>query len=311
MPPDRRPFFSVVIPVYNGVPYLAEAMESVAAQTFADWELIVVDDQSTDGTRALVEEFRAARPGLAIAYHYMPEKRGVCPGRVRNYGVARSRGEWVTFIDHDDKWLPAKLERHHEAALAHPEAGAIHNDEIFFDAGGPLNGGKPRLASQAGYDPAALRGDCFARQFQGNLFGLSCTSVRRTVFDAVGGFDEGIEGTDDYDLFLRIAAEYPAYFVDEALTLYRIHPTNMSKNEVFMTENLLKTVRKICAAHPERVARLPRNSGRDRLYFLYNVLGTQYAKRRETWKARRYFAGAARQIPTSVGAWARLIYPSL
>lgn len=305
---DREPFFSIIMPVYKGMPYLPESIASILKQTFTDWELIVADDQSPDESAQAVIAIRDAHPGSAILYHRKPEKVGNSPARVRNFGLGKARGKWITFLDQDDLWEPERLRLHFEAITANPDARMVHNDEIFIDSKGAKLSQAGRILSNPVLGAAKVSGWCFETEFHGNFFGLSCVCLRRDVFDEVGTFDEGVFGTEDYDLFLRVTARHPVLFIDKPLTYWRTHGNNMSSDGILMTGNIIKSLKNICASGASQLETI-RSVKNDRFFFLHCVLARKQAEKGELSKARGNYLEALRYKPASVGTWVRLLLP--
>ncbi len=198
------PQVSVIIPTYNRAAMLGDAVGSVLGQTFRDFELIVVDDGSSDETRqqlaALAGEFtvlRTRRQGVAAA---------------RNHGAANSTGRYLAFLDSDDLWLPEKLECQLSAHRAHPEMRISHTDEIWVRKDRRVN---PR-------DKHAKRGGWIFR-YSLPMCRISPSSViiERSLFEQVGGFDRRFCVCEDYELWLRITAIQPVLFVERKLTIKR------------------------------------------------------------------------------------------
>jgi len=207
---------SVVVAAYNQGPWLAQAIESVRAQTFVDWELVVVDDGSTDETPSIVARY-AADARVVYIRQARAERSSA-----RNRGIAASSGRLVAFLDADDLWRPEKLARQIAALAVDPAAGLCYTIARFIDsAGRPLPVRKPLRP---------LSGDVFARLMRGNVLILASVVARRVCLDAVGGFDRAVTpyGCEDWDLWLRIARRWPIAVVDEELTLYRRHGGNTS-----------------------------------------------------------------------------------
>jgi glycosyltransferase involved in cell wall biosynthesis len=184
------PEVSVVLPTRNRAPLVRRAIASVLAQTFSDWELIVVDDGSADNTAEVVRSFTDPRLQLL--------RLTDCgsPGRARNEGVAGSRGALVAFLDSDDEWLPSKLERQ-VACLRHDSGVAV---VYCLDQ---------RVDDQTGRKAPVSRslpeGDVFTALVWGWNPALSSIVVKRSVLLAVGGFDPALPAFNDHDLMLRIA----------------------------------------------------------------------------------------------------------
>jgi glycosyltransferase involved in cell wall biosynthesis len=198
---------SVIIPLYNARDVIGDTLATVRAQTWRDWDTVVVDDGSTDGSGDLV---RAAGP--AVRYIWQ-ENRGAAAAR--NRGVAESHGESVAFLDHDDLWDPTKLAKQLRVLETRPEVGMVITDVAHTDRTGRLLG-----IVGPGYAPSLP----FARQFvRGYVPTPSATLVRRSVLDAVGGFNEAFDaaGMDDYELWARIAARFEIANIAEPLTYHR------------------------------------------------------------------------------------------
>lgn len=196
---------SVVIPTFNRCGFVCEAVASVCAQRHARYEIIVVDDGSTDGTAAVlqcqfgerVEVVQTANRGAAAA---------------RNRGVAASRGEVIAFLDSDDLWLPGKLAAQAAFFADHTAAEICQTDEIWIRNGVRVN-------------PCAHHrkpsGDIFEPSLRRCLVSPSTVMLRRALFDRVGGFDERLPACEDYDLWLRITRNTPVWLVDRALVVKR------------------------------------------------------------------------------------------
>jgi glycosyltransferase involved in cell wall biosynthesis len=194
------PKVSVVIPTYERVSTIARAIDSVMAQSFSDFELIVVDDGSTDATAELIGR------DYPEALFLWQDNRGV--SAARNAGVSLASGEWIAFLDSDDAWLPEKLERQLSALANEPELLLSHTDEIWIRNDRFVN--KPKEYSKSG---GRIYRQCLP------LCGICPSSVliRRDLFDEIGGFDETFPVCEDYDLWLRITAREPVHYLDEAL----------------------------------------------------------------------------------------------
>ena len=214
------PEVSVVIAVYNQARWVGEAIASVRTQTFADWELVVVDDGSTDATSEVVA--RHADDARIRCLRQPHAERAAA----RNRGIAATAAPLVAFLDADDWWLPTKLERQVAALAAAPEAAFCYTPARFVDEDGrPLPLRKP---------VHAMAGDVFGKLLRANVVILASVVARRRCLEAVGAFDAGLPafGCEDWDLWLRLARRWPVAVVDEELTLYRRHSTNTGWEQV-------------------------------------------------------------------------------
>jgi glycosyltransferase involved in cell wall biosynthesis len=213
---------STVIPVHNGEAYLAEAIGSTLSQTHPPIEVLVVDDGSTDATPSVAREF-----GDDVRY-VRQDQSGV--SAARNHGVQLARGELVAFLDHDDAWLPPKLERQVAAIESERATMAICALNVV-DGRGTVT-----------HTTRLKEGDLLANMliFDGRET-ISCSSTgvcRREEFLRAGGFDVNLGMSADWDLLVRMLLGGKVVYVDEPLTLYRVHGTNMSRNIGAMERDL-------------------------------------------------------------------------
>ena len=215
-----RPLVSVVMAAKNYARFLPVAVESVLRQTFADWELLVIDDGSSDHTPEAVRPFLADR-----RVRYFRSDRLGQP-RAKNLGIGLSRGEYVAFLDADDAWLPTKLEKQLGMFRQKPDVGVVYSRRSLIDeSGAPLAASRPAATPQA----APPRGGVLNEMFVQNFVCFSSVVVRRSVFAHVGGFEPQWDLAIDYDLWLRVAKHYAFDAVDEELVLYRTGHGNLSK----------------------------------------------------------------------------------
>jgi GT2 family glycosyltransferase len=282
----------VVIAAFNAEGTIGETLESIAAQTFRDYEVIVVDDGSTDRTAEIVGLIAAERPQV------------VCLGQpnrgqpaARNRGIGAARGRYVAFVDADDLWMPEKLEKQVRYLDAHPEAGMVYSDaEVFDGASGKtlcLVSDKCRL----------YEGDVLERLFLKCFIPSPTPMVRRAVFDEVGLFDEtrGFEMAEDWPMWLRIAARWRVGVVREPLAKYRIH--GASQTRTANVETTLKgrrlIVERAIERDPERLSGLKARA----LAALEISAGLRYLKLGKRSEARARFASAVRERRASLGAY--------
>ena len=207
------PKVSVIIPTYNRARILGEAIDSVLSQRYNDFELIVVDDGSTDGTEELVASYL---PRLTYLYQ---EHQGV--SAARNRGIASARGEYLSFLDSDDLWIKDKLSSQIHFMESHPECLICYTDEIWIRKGVRVNPMKKHKK---------YSGMIFEQCLPLCIVSPSSVLIARTLLDAVGTFDESLEVCEDYDLWLRIAARYPIHFIETPLIVKRGgHEDQLSK----------------------------------------------------------------------------------
>ncbi len=193
------PLVSVIIPTYNRAALVAEALASVKAQTFRDFEIVVVDDGGTDGTWEVLSdcgEIRARRH---------PHRRGV--SAARNTGINAARGQWLAFLDSDDLWLPDKLARQMAYLTTRPSLCLCQTDETWVRRGVRVN--KPLRHRK-------VAGRIFLPSLERCMISPSAVMVHRRLFQDHGAFDETLPAAEDYDLWLRLTWRYEVGLVDDA-----------------------------------------------------------------------------------------------
>ena len=198
------PQISVIITTYNRAAMVTEAVESVLAQEMTDFELIVIDDGSTDET-----EERLSIYGSRLKY-YQQENAGV--SSARNRGLESARAPLVAFLDSDDLWLPAKLQVQHKYMMEHPEVHICQTEEIWWRNGRQVN---PKRHHRK---PS---GDIFRRSLDLCLVSPSAVMMRRELFEKVGYFDEELPAAEDYDLWLRVSVEYQVPLLPDPVVIKR------------------------------------------------------------------------------------------
>jgi glycosyltransferase involved in cell wall biosynthesis len=208
-----RPLVSVIIPTYNRNGLIGLTLDSVARQTFRDYEVIIIDDGSTDGTSESVS--RRPEP---IRY-LRQEHRGVAAAR--NRAMEEASAPLVAFLDSDDVWLPDFLAEVTTALTTHPEAAMAYSNFRTVDAHGQKLRGH-RKAQHGGAVTAPLFSSIFIH--------TSCVVARRDLILEAGGFDEGMTANEDYDLWLRLSLTYPFVSLSKSLCLRRSHNGSLSRN---------------------------------------------------------------------------------
>ena len=211
------PTVSVVLPTYDRGDVLGRAIESVLAQTYREFELLVVDDGSTDDTAAVVGSFDDPR----ITYVEHANNRGACAAR--NTGIRESTGEFVAFQDSDDEWHPEKLRRQMDAfADAPASVGVVYTG---FTRHGD---GTETYHPGPGVDPK--EGDVRESLLRQNFVTTQAAVVRRRCLDDVGGFDERLPRFQDWELWLRLSERYEFSLVDESLVTAHDRPDSISND---------------------------------------------------------------------------------
>lgn len=222
---------SVIIPTFNRRRLLARALESVVAQQGVAFEVLVIDDGSSDGTREMV-----AREFPSVNY-FRQENRG--PAAARNAGIVKARGKWIAFLDSDDEWLPGKLEAQLRFFSENPDYRVCQTEEIWIRRGKRVNPMKKHRKTG---------GWIFERCLALCLISPSAVMIRRDVFDSAGVFDESFPACEDYELWLRITARFPIGFIEKPyLRKYGGHEDQRSRAfeamDLFRIRALAKIIR--------------------------------------------------------------------
>ena len=209
----QKPQISIIIPTYNRGWILKEAIDSVLSQNCTDFELIVVDDGSTDNTLALLQAYKGRLNLL------QQENRGV--SSARNLGIKNSCGQYIAFLDSDDLWLPDKLSFQLEFFILHREALICQTEEMWIRNGTRVNPGKKHKK---------ISGHIFEQSLSLCLVSPSAVMMDRRLFEETGIFDENLHACEDYDLWLRTTLKYPVFLLDKPLVIKRGgHPDQLSK----------------------------------------------------------------------------------
>jgi glycosyltransferase involved in cell wall biosynthesis len=234
------PRVSVIISTYNRASYLAEAIRSALAQSYADVEIIVADDGSDDNTAEVVAGF-----GDTVTYVGLPHSG--LPAATRNGGLRVATGTFIAFLDSDDLFLPHKLSVQVPALESHPDSGFVYSNAYFFreDPQQPIGYGLDGLPSPSG--------DVLADLLRGNFVSSPCVAlIRRSHLDVVGAFDDNprLMAVEDYDLWLRLAAQFPVIFEPETVAAVRRHRRSMSRDVATLRSRALLVLAKLEADHP-------------------------------------------------------------
>jgi glycosyltransferase involved in cell wall biosynthesis len=214
-----QPTVSVVIPTHNRAQYIGETIQSVLAQTYADYEIIVVDDRSTDNTGEIIQSLSQERD-----IRYFSQPCGSAPA-ARNYGLQQAQGKYIAFLDSDDLFMPEKLGKQVTFLDEHASVALVHTGyEKFSDDGEDL-----------GYrDTSKITGKYYHAMLLdwSVLIATPCVLVRKVVLDEVGDFDETMRAAEDLDLWRRIAQRYEIGVIPEMLCRVRVHAGSLSTGKV-------------------------------------------------------------------------------
>ncbi|HIK07287.1 MAG TPA: glycosyltransferase family 2 protein [Trichormus sp. M33_DOE_039] len=256
------PKVSVIIPAYNAMAFLPTTLDSVLQQTFSDYEVIIVNDGSSDGIVHWFTQIIDVRVKLITQ-----ENQG--PAAARNNGITNSQGDYIAFLDADDIWEATKLEKQVAILEANPTIGLVYSWVGSIDAQGNIDN---KIRKNI------FEGNVWEKILEHNI--IECGSnpmVRRKCFDNVGVFDPCLAYAQDWEMWVRIASRYAFKVVDETLVYYRSHPSNRSKNWQIMEQNYNLIFEKSFAFAPEYLSPEDLENLENRIYGFANL--------RIAWKA--------------------------
>ena len=222
---ETTPAVSVVICAYNAAPYIADTIESVFAQTYQDYEIIVVNDGSTDDTEQVLA------PYFDRIFYVRQENAG--PGAARNTAIRCALGHYIALLDSDDQWLPQYLETMLARLQAEPEIDVLYPNAILF--------GTPQWEGKLFQDVCPSRAPVTLEMFLTRECNVFISAVfKREILDIVGTFDETLRGSEDFDLWLRMLQQgYRFDFLREPLVRYRKRDDSLSSSSARYFQNVL------------------------------------------------------------------------
>lgn len=235
------PRVSIIMNCYNGEAYLKEAIDSIYAQTFADWEIIFWDNASTDASPAIARSYDGR-----LKYHRAEITTPL--GAARNAALGLATGEYIAFLDTDDKWMPTKLAQQVWLMDSNPSLGLVHTDAFCFHQS---SGATTRHFAVLGHQPP--RGGIFAYLLMANAIIMPSVMLRAEALrQQKEWFDERFEIYPDFDLFRRIAHDWACDYVNEPLAFYRVHSaSSCTRNHSRAADELTMTLEKLCVLFPE------------------------------------------------------------
>jgi glycosyltransferase involved in cell wall biosynthesis len=256
------PKVTVIIPAYNAMKYLPKTVESVLNQTLTDFEVLIINDGSSDGIVEWASQITDLRVRLISQ-----ENQGTAAAR--NTGIVESQGEYIAFLDADDIWEPTKLEKQAQCLDNNPLAGLVDAWTAFIDENGKLTGLVMNHETE---------GDVYKEVVETCDSSVCCGSspmIRRSCFDTLGLFDRE-SYIEDVDMWIRIATRYHYGVVKEPLVKYRMHPNNKSKDCESMLRGFRQLIEKIYSSLPTEILYLrARSYGRLYIFLAWRSIDTQ------------------------------------
>jgi glycosyltransferase involved in cell wall biosynthesis len=276
---------SVIIPSYNTGSFVCDAVRSALEQTFSPIEVLVIDDGSTDKTRAALEQYKDC-------IRYYRQENGGCSS-ARNTGIRLASGRFFAFLDADDVWLPDKLSKQYDLLARRPEIGLVHSDIWYLDE----DTGEKFLKAVG---REGFTGDCYTRFFSENRILTSSVLVRQECFDKVGVFDEKLRRAEDWDMWMRIARHYHFAYINESLLDYRLHHASLTNNTSKMREAELHVLSKAFKADPQLSRQFGRSFINNTLSHKSYCVGNHFLREGNFRVARHYFGISILFNPTHI-----------
>ncbi len=237
----HTPVVSIIMNCYNGEAYLREAIDSIYAQSFEDWEIIFWDNASTDNSANIANSYDKK-------LKYFRAESTTSLGAARNLALSKASGEFIGFLDTDDRWLPSKLEKQISLFQSNNQLGIVHSDVLCRDE---MSGKSYGHFANLGHEPE--RGNIFQYLLMNNAIGMQSVVLRKkALLEQDTWFDERFEIYTDFDLFRRIAHDWQVDHVRDILAVYRIHEASSStKFHSKAADELALTLEKFRKLYPE------------------------------------------------------------
>lgn len=275
---------SIIIPTYNRADLILQTIQSVLTQTFTDYEIIVIDDGSTDNTAEVLRDFIESGKILYIRQENSGESAA------RNHGLRLAHGEYIAFLDSDDLWLPQKLEAQVSCLDAHPEAGLVQSSFTKFDGSTGKDLGVRNTTWFSGWIyPEIL-------MHWSDLMAVDAVLIPVKVLKHIGGFGENLSNGEDIDLWRRISRHYPFTAMPEVLTKVRVHSNSTSANKAEASKAFHIYLEKAFAEDSSlSIGFRKRALANMYAYMAYNQIGSASTRnqiqsiRRDSWTALIYF----------------------
>ena len=239
-----RPLVSVIIPAWNAETFLAETLNSVFAQTWPHFEVIVVDDGSNDGTAAVAKAFAEASGERSTELRLIRQQNGG-PSSARNAGLRVAGGDYLTFLDADDLWLPETLEKLVGFAETHPDASLVFGDAGSFDHNGIRFDSFFEKHGCPATDNRGIVVNALEKLLESNFILTGALLLRRECIARAGYFDESISHGEDYDFWIRVTLSHSIGCIGDRLMMRRIHASNLSSREANFYDAKIYSLKKL------------------------------------------------------------------
>lgn len=265
------PLISIVTPTYNRANFLPEAIESVLSQDYENYELLIIDDGSTDNSKDVIEKYMDSKK---IRYLYQSNSG---QSVARNRGIEEANGDFICFLDSDNRWLPGKLSASVEAFERNPEADIVYGDVVLINEQGHEFSRKNMKRYSGKITTHLLKDNCVS---------MNTTMSKTNSIRAVGGFSGQVKVADDYDLWLRLSAEYTYKYIPKLMADYRVMTNQISSDKKRRFSSNEEIIRRFLVANPNL---LSVSEQRDALNFFYTRAARHFSGTKNFKLANKYF----------------------
>lgn len=294
--PVTSPLVSIGVASFNNAAYITETLDSINYQTYSNWELLIVDDASTDESVRVISDWLEAHPAITARLIQNPLNRGIC--HTFNRFLSEAKGEYISIIGSDDRFLSNKLSRQVTILEGAPaDTGVVYSDVSKINARGDII--EPSVYATGQIKP--FSGDVWLEMLKTNFLGAMTVLIRRECFTRLGFFDEQL-AYEDWDMWLRISREYNFVYQPEVTCHYRIHGASvLHKKRPQIIESSLLLLQKqagISAAGDVLIAGHLRDLS-EQLYLLGSPASTLWLRR--SWQQHRHLRGLALLAASQLG----------
>lgn len=285
---NNKELISIITPTFNRSQFIHYAIRSVITQTISNWELLIIDDGSTDNTKNIIEPY-LTDPRIK---YFFQENQG--QAAARNNGLRHSRGEFVCFLDSDNLWYPEKLKVQHEAMKSRPDIDVVYGDGDTINESGVVIS----TANMKRYS-----GRITEKLLKDNFVSFNTAMVRAASIKGIGGFDESVRFGDDYDLWLRLSAKSQFLYIPRVFSQYRVMSDQISSNKEARFSSNEATIKRFLSKNPGILNQRAINRGFSAFYVRR---GRYRLGEGEYLIALRDFLKALRYTPFCVSTWRAL-----
>jgi len=286
---SNQPLMSIIVPTYNRESFIVEAIQSVLEQTYSNWELIIVDDGSTDNTLETIKDI--ITDDRISYYHQKNQGQSVA----RNVGINKSTGEYICFLDSDNKWLQNRLEISVKVILNNPQVDIVYGDSISIDIQGHEIS-RHVMKKYSGHVTKELIKD--------NFISMNAAIAKKKCFDEMGAFNEKDRLAEDYELWLRFSTKYTFMHIPEFMALYRVMEDQLSTDKdkrLYANECI---IRKFKETYPQVLSTVEWGQG----FSFFYVRKSNYERSVKRYKQSLIdVLKAIRQYPFWQGPWRSLV----